>query len=240
MHIDRLEFLLAFLAVLTGAAIQGSIGFGLNLVLVPVLALIEPASLPGVGVLIGFPLWILVYAREHHATDRTGATWILAGHLPGAIVGGLVVTMVSVPTLTLLSGSAVLIAVIVSIIHNNVAVSTRSCLVGGFSSGFMNTCAGIGGPPLALLYQNKTGAEVRSTLAASFFFGGLISAATLAVSGGLQWHHLTLSLALAPATILGSSLSRVVLAKIDRGLLRPAVLAFGGIAGVAVITNAIV
>src|SRR3546814_15753694 len=56
-------------------------------------------------------------------------------------------------------------------------------LVAGVVSGVTGTAAGIGGPPLALLYQHRPGSTIRSTLAAAFLVGTALSLATLAVAG---------------------------------------------------------
>lgn len=49
-------FLLVFAAVLVGTVVQGSVGFGLALVLVPVLALIRPEALPAVVLRLALPM----------------------------------------------------------------------------------------------------------------------------------------------------------------------------------------
>src|SRR5690606_23216691 len=46
MELTLLDVALAALATLVGAAVQGAIGFGMNLVTVPVLALLVPEALP--------------------------------------------------------------------------------------------------------------------------------------------------------------------------------------------------
>ena len=47
-------------------------------------------------------------------------------------------------------------------------VNKRTRLAGGVSSGVVSTVAALGGTPLALVYQDRSGAELRSTLAISF------------------------------------------------------------------------
>lgn len=231
---------MVFTAVLLGAGIQGSIGFGMNLVVVPVLALIEPNALPAVAVFLGLPLSVTMFRHEPHAVDRQGLSWILAGRVPGTALGAWIVTAVSALTLSSLAGAAVLAAVLMSLAGTTVTVRAQSCLAAGFTSGVMNTTAGIGGPPLALLYQHHDGPVVRSTLAASFFFGTLMSTATLAATGSMKWEHVALGVALAPATIGGAVLSRRFTGRIDAGWLRPAVLGFGVVSALFVIINGLV
>jgi uncharacterized membrane protein YfcA len=240
VHIDGFELAIAFVAVLVGSSIQGSIGFGMNLVVVPVVALIEPKALPAVAVLLGFPLSITMFRHEPHDVDRGGLAWILTGRVPGTALGAWIVTAVSAVTLTSLAGIAVLTAVIMSLAGTTLTVRAPTCLAAGFTSGVMNTTAGIGGPPLALLYQHHEGPVVRSTLAASFFFGTILSTATLAATGSLHWWHVAVGAALAPAAVGGGVLSRRFTGRIDAGWLRPAVLTFGAASAVFVIVNGLV
>ena len=82
----------AMAIVLVGGMVQGSVGFGLNLVVVPVLATLIPGSVPGSVILISMPMTLTMLLREHHAIDWFGVRWIVAGRIPGTIVGLMIVT----------------------------------------------------------------------------------------------------------------------------------------------------
>src|SRR3546814_12225619 len=69
-------------------------------------------------------------------------------------------------------------------------------LVAGVVSGVTGTAAGIGGPPLALLYQHRPGSTIRSTLAAAFLVATALSLATLAVAGEVGSSRVLLGLGL--------------------------------------------
>jgi uncharacterized membrane protein YfcA len=101
----------------------------------------------------------------------------------------------------------------------------------------MGTAAGIGGPPLALLYQHHEGPVVRSTLAASFFFGTILSLTSLAIAREVSWDHLLLGAILAPVVVLGVVGSRALRPVLDRGWLRRAVLVFAAISAIVAIVN---
>jgi uncharacterized membrane protein YfcA len=239
VHLDVATVAIAFAAVITGASVQGSIGFGMNLVVVPVLALVEPEALPAVAVLLGLPLSVTMFRHEPHAVDRSGLGWILVGRVPGTALGAWIVTAVSALTLSAIVGVAVLAAVAMSVLGTTIEVRARSCLSAGVASGVMNTAAGIGGPPLALLYQHHEGPVVRSTLAASFFVGTLLSTVTLAATGSMSWTHVGFGAALAPAAVIGAVASRLVRHRVDAGWLRPAVLGFAALSAVVTIVNSI-
>ncbi len=45
-----------------------------------------------------------------------------------------------------------------AVVHSpEIALRNRTRVAGGVASGIMGTAAGIGGPPLALIYQNRSG-----------------------------------------------------------------------------------
>jgi uncharacterized protein len=103
----------------------------------------------------------------------------------------------------------------------------------GALSGVMGTASSIGGPPVALLYQHHPGAVLRSTTAALFVVGTVLSAAALAVAGEVTGAQVALALALMPAIAGGLALARALHRVVDAAWLRPAVLAVAAVAGVA-------
>ena len=179
MDLSPLQLAAALVAVCVGATVQGSIGFGMNLVAVPVVAIIDPTVLPATLILAGLPVSALMVRREHHAIDKRGVGWILVGRIPGTLLGAWVVTVASRGALSVLLGVIVLAAVAMSALARPIPITASTSAAAGFASGTMGTAAAIGGPPLALLYQHRDGETIRSTLAASFFFGtGTINPST--------------------------------------------------------------
>jgi len=229
----------AILAALVGATIQGSVGFGMNLVTVPVLALVVPEALPASVVLLGFPIAGMMMRHEHHAIDRSGVAWVLLGRIPGTLLGVWIVSTLATDSLAVLIGFALLGAVAFSVWAPPLRVHARSQLLAGAVSGTTGTAAGIGGPPLALLYQHHPGPTMRSTLAASFFFGTMLSTLTLVVAGEVTRGDVVLAALMTPFVLAGSVYGRRVAIYLDRGWLRPAVLCFAGVSAVVVIVDAI-
>ena len=220
------------LAVGVGALVQGSIGFGSNLVAVPVLALANPEALPATLTLVVIPLVIAMAVRERHAVDRAGVTWITLGRIPGTALGAWVVAVVSGATLSVLLGSGVLVAVALTTFSGPVAVNRVTTAAAGFASGVMGTATSIGGPPMALLYQHHEGAVLRSTLAWAFAFGTALSLTGLLIGGVVHLWQLALAAALLPALAIGLAVSAFVVGRIEGRWLRPAVLAFAAITAV--------
>jgi uncharacterized membrane protein YfcA len=227
----------AFGAVVAGAIVQGSVGFGMNLVVVPVLALVAPDALPAVAVMLGIPIGAAMARHELHAVDRRGVAWIFTGRVPGTLVGTAIVVAVSSGTLEVLVGIAVLLAVAMSLAAPPIPVRPATMAAAGAVGGITGTAAGIGGPPLALLYQHHEGPVIRSTLAASFLLGTALSVTTLAIAGEVSWSQVALALVLAPATIIGSRTARRAARFLDAGYVRPAVLTFAAVSATVVIVN---
>src|SRR3990172_2906243 len=90
MHIGVAELVVGCSAVLLGAIVQGSIGFGINVLAAPFVAIVAPEALPATLVLLAFPLAVAISAREHHSIDRRALRWMLAGALPGTSLGLLI------------------------------------------------------------------------------------------------------------------------------------------------------
>lgn len=229
----------AVAATLVGASIQASIGFGMNLVVVPVLALASPASLPAAAVLLGLPMSVAMVRHERHAVDRAGLVWILVGRLPGTLLGTWVVAAFTPDALKALIGVFVILAVGLSITAPPLRLSARNQVAAGAVSGTTGTAAGIGGPPLALLYQHATGPTMRATLAASFLFGTVLSIASLAVAGEIRAVDVGLAAVLIPVVVAGSWIGRQAHAVLDGAWLRPVVLGFAVVSGAVVIADAI-
>ncbi|MGQ0825897.1 MAG: TSUP family transporter [Actinomycetota bacterium] len=229
----------AAIATLVGATIQGGIGFGMNLVTVPVLALAEPEALPVTVVLLGIPISVAMLRHERAALDRRGIAWIIVGRVPGTVVGALVVAAASLSLRQGLTGAFVLLAAGASEWAPPIPLRPLTQATAGAVSGITGTSAGIGGPPIALLYQHHSGPTMRSTLAASFFFGTLLSLTTLGIAREVHWEHVAFGAVLAPVVLVGTVSGRRLHAALDRGWLRPAVLIFAAVSGVVVIVDAL-
>lgn len=77
-------FLLAFVVVTVCAAIHGSVGFGLNLLAVPLLLLVDPALVPGPALAAGLVMGVLVLA----AVVLSATRWQPVPSRPALLVAG--------------------------------------------------------------------------------------------------------------------------------------------------------
>ena len=226
VHLGLFEYLAVLAAVTVGSAVQGTLGFGANLLGVPVLALFEPAAIPAATTMMAVPLASTMALAERGHVDWPGVGWLMVGRLPGTVVGAVIVAVVAASTLSVLAGAAVLVAVTLSVVTTTVVVNRRTTAAAGLASGIMGTATSIGGPPLALLYQHHEGPVLRSTLAVTIGMGTVISLGGQALAGAVHGWQLLLALSLLPAVATGLALGRVVSRRVDERWLRPAVLAF--------------
>lgn len=227
--------LVLFLAVMFGSVIQGAIGFGLALISVPVLTLVEPVAVPVVVLLLALPMACVMAIRERSSMDLRGFYLLTAGRLAGTVAGVGLVVVIPNGSLTVVVGTLILAAVAMSLLRPQFEIHDGTRLAGGVASGVMSTAAAVGGPPIALIYQNRSGAELRSTLAISFVIGIFMSLVGLGVAGRISAEHVQLTLLLLPAMLLGLWLGTRLSRRTDGRWLRPAVLAFAGLSGAVVI-----
>jgi hypothetical protein len=228
---------LAILAVtvVAGAVIQGSIGFGYALVAVPAMVLLLPWAVPVTPLFLALPMTVLMSVREWRSIDLAGFALITGGRLVGTVAGVMLLVLVPSGYLSLLTGLLILAAAVGSFLRPASEVNDATRLAGGVASGVVGTVAALGGTPLALVYQDRSGAELRSTLALSFVVGIAMSLVGLALAGKVESRHLVLALELLPALLIGLWVSRWVVERLDERWLRPAVLVFAAVAGMVIV-----
>lgn len=232
------ELFAACLAVVfLGAVVQGTIGIGLGMIAAPLLALVDRELVP-VGILVSvIPLTIAMTLRERGGIDRRGVGLALVGRVPGVAVGAWAVAVADDALLALLVAGTVLAAVAVSMSTLRFRTTPTSVVAAGVASGFMGTSTGVGGPPMALTYQHADPAVMRSTLAAYFTVGSLISLAGLAMSNAVSVRQWQLGAALIPASIVGFAVSQVFAARLRGDRVRPFVLALCAASAIALLAE---
>jgi uncharacterized protein len=239
MHVGAAEFAVAALAVVVGSVVQGSIGVGLNMVAAPFVAIVVPEALPAALVLVAVPLAITTVLREHHHVDRVALPWMLAGALPGTVLGLLIVTQVDTTGLAIIVGATTLTGVLLSIVSPPIPTNRGTSLGAGFLSNLFGTASAVGGPPVALLFQHRKGPTARSTLGAFFAVSAGLSIVGYVIAGTITDDQVLFALALAPFMVAGLWTSRHLHAFVDSGWLRPAVLALSAVAGAVAILRAV-
>ena len=221
--------------VAAGAVIQGSIGFGYALIAVPAMVLLLSWAVPVTPLFLALPMTLLMSAREWRSIDLGGFALITAGRLFGTVAGLVLLVLTPKGYLSVLTGLLILTAALGSFLKPTFEVNKRTRLAGGVASGVVGTVAALGGTPLALVYQDRSGAELRSTLAISFVVGIAMSLVGLGLAGQVEGRQVILALHLLPCMLVGLWVSRWVVERLDERWLRPAVLTFAAAAGLVII-----
>jgi uncharacterized protein len=194
--------------------------------------MLRPDLLPGCVLILMLPLNVYVSHREWQAIDWRGVSWITLGRCAGGVVGLFVLAVLSPVALRLFVGIATILTAFASMLSSSLTLRPAVLIGAGVITGVTETTTGIGGPPLALVYQHQPGRVLRATLAVCSMLGQLMSLVLLAGSGRLSQGQLGAALWLLPALAAGGLLSRWSHGRIDGRPMRLAMLAFALVSGV--------
>jgi len=230
----------ALVVTFLAAAIQGVVGMGFAMVSVPILALIDPTLAPVPQLLITLPLTLSMAWRERHHIQLPAISWIIAGRIPGAVIG-LALLAVATQRVLDLSIAAVVIGAVAIIASGFHLKRTRTSEFGaGVLSGTSSLIASIGGPPLALLYAEDDGPTIRSNLAAIFSVGLAITIIARTVSGNIAVADLKVAAILFPALVAGYAVSLRFKNRVSQPVVKFGVLVISLIGAIGLIVRALV
>lgn len=232
-----LAWLAAVLIIAVGAAVQGSVGFGLGVVGAPLLILLDPRLVPGPILLDALLLTLLVTVREWQHVRLADLGWSVPGRLLGTFIAVWILKVVPSARLQFTMGVFMLLAVALTMIGPRVRVGRRSLFGAGTLAGVMSTLTSMGGPPMALLYQHEAGPRLRGTLAAFFSLGVVLSLAGLMAAGRFGWTEVRLAALLLPGVVIGFALSAWTAQRLDKRHTRLVVLVTSTAAGVLVVVK---
>ncbi|SES04287.1 hypothetical protein SAMN05216188_12071 [Lentzea xinjiangensis] len=227
----------AGVVVAAGGLLQGLIGFGLALVAVPLLALLDPALVPVPVLVVASAHAVMSLAREFGHADWRGVGWAMLGRLPGTVVGIWIVDSLDPRSFGVVVGAAVLACVVLSVLSWRPEPTAPALVTAGVASGSFGTATSIGGPMVALLYQNQSGPEVRATLAAFFALGSITSIIGLAATGNVTAHQLWSGVLLIPFLVAGFLASGPLRKRFDAGGVRTPTLVVAGVSAVVLIAR---
>jgi len=232
-------FISVQLLTMAGSMVQGSLGFGLAVVASPLFMLIDPRLVP-VTLLVNALAISIVNAwnlRREIILKELLAAFI--GRVPGTILAAYLLSRVSSQTLGMLVGCSVLIAVFINSSRLEIRVNRLTSLIAGFFSGLMGTSSGIGGPPMAILYQKEEPRKARANLAFYFVISCIFSLAAIHQAKGLDSDILLVSLSMIPAALVGTWLARYPLRFMTVKTFRFGIMVLCSVAALGVLATAI-
>jgi len=166
--LDAPHIALAVVIMAIGSALQASVGIGLALFVVPLLALVDRSFIPAYAV--GRCPARIDDGLSGEDGDRRGRAAQLAGRACGR-------NHCRVLTLKFVSGSdshldktfgaLVLLAVLIGVFGTKFEATPSLLMLAGGASGVMGAMVGIHGPPISLVLQNSEPRVIRGMLAPS-------------------------------------------------------------------------
>ena len=203
----------------------------------------EPAEAITVLLALGTVLNLLIMAGERRESAiLRGELVVLAWAVPGIVAGILILIAISKPTLQVIVGVCVLVAVAIQVRHGRAqgtADSTAAQAVAGLAAGTLTTTTATSGPPLVLLLE-RAGAkpeEFRDTMAALLLGLNILGGVALVVAGGrAELPEMPVLLLLVGVVALGWIAGRFIFDRLDAGSFRTAgllLIVASGIASIA-------
>ncbi len=225
-------------AVLLGAVVQGSVGFGIVVVAAPFVIWAAPELMPGSMLVIGFVMPLLHLVTRWRDVDWVSLRAALAGRLLLTPLGVWVVAVSSPRLIALLVGVLVLVVALASAYAPQFDANPRNLFVAGLLTGVSGTSAAVGGPFVAMTLQHEDPAMIRATLAAFFTFGSVASLLGLVIAGELTGTQVQWGLIFVPFLVVGFFAAGPVIRRLDGSRLRVAMLVFCVVSGVSIILRA--
>ncbi|WP_404367009.1 sulfite exporter TauE/SafE family protein [Marinobacter sp.] len=234
------QILLANAAILFGACLQGVAGYGIGTLAAPLLFLISPLFVPAPLILNAILLTLMMLVRNRASLGFRQVRFAIAGDIAGTILAALTLLVLSSQGFQLMFGFLILVAVSLSVAGIRPTLTTPASVMAGAASGYMGTITAVGGPPIALIYQNEKGPLVRANMSAFFLFASCASLVALFFSGYVGLTELQLFVVTFPGTLAGFLVSGPLINRLPFHALRPIILGIAALAGIAALVRGIV
>lgn len=192
---------------------------GLGMLVAPVLTMISADYLPSVVLLLATIVAFYTFIRERTHVDWSVYLLLLAGRVPGTVLGSLLLLLVSPFILKILLFLMIVVGLIGGFVGWTPKVRRSNLLIGGLLSGLFGTATSIGGPPIMVVLRSFKVGSIRATLSAILFTGGALSLVGVYFAGSLSGGHVLLAVKLVPFLVLGMVLSNIIIKFLSRNVL---------------------
>ncbi|GAB3352420.1 TSUP family transporter [Modestobacter lapidis] len=204
------------IVVFLASVLAGGTGFGYSLVCAPLLLL---AGIPLVDVVVvnlsvGVATRLGAVLRLRHSVNRQRSTYLLAGCVPGLLVGYLVLDLVNENALKVTAGSVAVVAAVFLLLRRPAvssgapeAPSRVAPGVAGMLGGFLGITTSMNGPPPVILlsHRNVAPREFIADMAVYLLVCNALALALIGLAGGLSWERVGLLLVCwLPGAVLGN------------------------------------
>lgn len=229
--LSLVDILLANLFLMAGACLQGVAGYGIGTLSAPLLFLISPLFVPGPLVVNAVILTILMLVRNRASMSFREVRFAIGGSVIGTTFAALTLAMITGRNFDLVFGGLILLGVLLSVMGLKPGLNARNSIIAGAASGYMGTVVAVGGPPIAMIYQNEKGPLVRANMSAFFLFASCSSIVALVFAGRLGMLELKLFAFTLPGVLVGFLLSGALAQRLPFHAMRPLILGIAAIAG---------
>lgn len=236
MDIFIVDFFLATLIYFFASLIQASVGIGGALIAAPLLILINPIFVPIPILLANIALTVAVARKNWSDIHFHDLRYMITGRVLGTIPALLIITSAY---FDIVFAIVILAAVGISAVGWKIVINRLSLTMTGVLSGFMGTLTSIGGPPVALLYQQVPKEQFVATMSMQLVIGGLISVIGIGISAGITTEQITATLLLVPGMLAGYFFANKIAHLLNNEKIRYAVFILSGIAALTVLFKAL-
>lgn len=236
--------LMAGAAAMTfGAAyVRGLTGFGMAIILVPLLGMIVS---PGEAVVLGILLQLLIgpvglkiiYADAHRSSALTIAVYAMLATPLGIWLLGRTAPDVARLLIALIAIGAFLLVLLPQ--RGELRPGPKETAATGIASGILTGFAAMPGPPVVPYYlrQPIPPAEARASMMLVFFATAIAGTISSFALGLASWRLVWLSVLLFPAVLLGNWLGAKSFGKVPASLWRTFVAIVLGVAGLSAVVR---
>ncbi len=183
----------------------------------PLLLLINHDFVPVPILIMGMVVATINAIKGRREIVTAQLSFALCGRIAGAITAAWAMAfIIDQEIFSLVFAGLILLAVGISFGKWKILPTGKALLFAGAASGFMGTITSVGAPPMGIVYQHSPGPTVRATLNAFFSLGTVASLSALGWFGLLRLDHLIFAAMLTPALIMGTWVSKYLMAYVDK------------------------
>ena len=241
-YFSSLDFyLIVLILIIFGAITQSAIGIGFGIP-AGILVLLEPSMVPSCIILMGSFLALSNAMLSYKDIIKVDLIYSYTGRVIGSILAmPLIFLTLGTDYYLIIFGVLLLIATYLSAKKWNIVATKKNITIAGTASGLMGTLTGIGGPPMAIVYQNSSAKKVVATLNMFFGIGALFSVLLFIYYDLINLPEVMKSIYLAPGLIIGTYIGRrkIIREFVNRNL-KNLIIAVCFISAVVIILDAII
>ncbi|MCG8553426.1 MAG: sulfite exporter TauE/SafE family protein [Desulfobacterales bacterium] len=240
---DVNQYVYLFMAWLLAGFINNIVGFGAAMVAMPIIMYHVPLSVAVPGAcLVVFVLNIQMGIKYRHYIDWKIFRFLIAGGVPGALIGIFILEEFSNNTLEMLLGGFLMAYALYSLLFSpglNKKAGAAWAVPAGFFSTLFGALFSFNGPPLAVFtsFSGLKEKRAKGLLSISFIISGFIIIITQLFSGLQTMESTKFFLVSTPAVLTGGYLGIIISSFLGERSYRNIVLVLLFCAGISILIN---